>query len=114
MLGILVLCSKLLGLTPIHRGLFPQTEWSEFFLNAKSWISAATEVMLTWNLLGAATMQVTSHNRATKRLWRDVITIALLTLVVLILSAFLANTCHQILFARGGYGYIPSSFGKLA
>lgn len=110
-LGILVMSSKLLSLTPLHRGLFPQTDWSEFFLNAKSWISAATEVTLTWNLLGAATMQVTSHNRVRKKLWRDVAAIALLTLMVLILAAFLGNTCHQVLSSRG-YTYIPSSFGE--
>lgn len=110
-LGVLVLCSKLLGLTPLYRGFFPQTEWSEFFLNPKSWISAATEVMLTWNLLGAAVMQVTSHNRSNKRLWRDIATITLLTLVVLILVAFLGNMCHQLILLKG-YSYVPSSFGN--
>ncbi|KAL0275503.1 UNVERIFIED_CONTAM: hypothetical protein PYX00_003332 [Menopon gallinae] len=112
-LGILVMSSKLLSLTPLHRGLFPQTDWSEFFLNAKSWISAATEVTLTWNLLGAATMQVTSHNKVRKKLWRDVAAISLLTVMVLILAAFLGNTCHQILSSRG-YTYIPSSFERMS
>lgn len=36
--GMLVLCTKLLGLTPhgtrLHM-VFPQTDWSEFFLNSK-------------------------------------------------------------------------------
>lgn len=36
--GMLVLCSKLLGLTPADARMqivFPQTDWSEFFLNTK-------------------------------------------------------------------------------
>jgi len=57
-LGIFVLSSKLLFLTPMRHGLFPHTDWSEFFLNSRSWVAAATEVTLTWNLLGAAAMQV--------------------------------------------------------
>lgn len=58
--GTLILCTKLLGLTPpgtIHQ-LFPATVWSEFFINSKSWIAASSEVFLTWGLLGAAAMQV--------------------------------------------------------
>ncbi|KAK6637039.1 hypothetical protein RUM43_010713 [Polyplax serrata] len=111
--GVLIISSKLLGLTSINRGLFPQTEWSEFFLNAKSWISAGTEVMLTWNLLGVAIMQVTSHNRSSRKLWRDVAAIILLTLVVLILAAFLGNLCHQLISIKG-YSYVPSSFERVS
>lgn len=58
--GTLVLCAKLLGLTPtgsIHQ-LFPETVWSEFFINGKSWMAASSEVFLTWGLFGAAAMQV--------------------------------------------------------
>lgn len=60
--GMFILCSKLLGLTPpglIHQ-LFPATVWSEFFINGKSWVAASNEVFLTWGLLGAAVMQVSS------------------------------------------------------
>lgn len=60
--GTLILCTKLLGLTPpgsMHQ-LFPATVWSEFFINGKSWVAASNEVFLTWGLLGAAAMQVLS------------------------------------------------------
>lgn len=61
--GTLILCTKLLGLTPpgsIHQ-LFPATVWNEFFINGKSWVAASTEVFLTWGLLGAAAMQVNQN-----------------------------------------------------
>lgn len=63
--GTLVLCTKLLGLTPpgsIHQ-LFPATVWTEFFINGKSWVAASIEVFLTWGLLGAAAMQVITIQR---------------------------------------------------
>lgn len=58
--GTLVLCTKLLGLTPPGSisQLFPATVWNEFFINGKSWVAASNEVFLTWGLLGAAAMQV--------------------------------------------------------
>lgn len=57
--GTLVLCTKLLGLTPLDTmQFFPTTVWSDFFVNGKSWVAASNEVFLTWGLLGAAAMQV--------------------------------------------------------
>lgn len=112
--GMLVLCTKLLGLTPQGSKLqlgFPQTEWSEFFLNSKSWNAAMCEAFYTWGLLGAAAMQMASHNRAKHLLHRDTSFVTTVTLTVLILSAFLANTCSQLLYSYG-YFYIPSSFEK--
>lgn len=59
--GTLLLCGKLLGLTPSGSAyhLFPNTVWHEFFINGRSWMAASSEVFLTWGLLGAAAMQVT-------------------------------------------------------
>ncbi|XP_066909040.1 sodium-dependent transporter bedraggled isoform X2 [Halyomorpha halys] len=114
--GMLVLCTKLLGLAPqgskIQLG-FPQSEWGEFFSNTKSWSAAMCEAFYTWGLLGAAAMQMASHNRPKHHLHRDTSFVTVITLVVLILAAFLANTCSQLLYYHG-YTYIPSSFEKMS
>ena len=111
--GMLVLCTKLLGLTPNNttHQVFPETVWTEFFLNTKSWVAALTEVFFTWGLLGAAAMQIASHNRHKHLLSRDTSLVIVLTLAVLLLAAFLANTCVALLNSHG-YVYVPSSFGK--
>ncbi|XP_077255716.1 sodium-dependent transporter bedraggled isoform X1 [Temnothorax americanus] len=113
--GTLILCTKLLGLTPpgsIHQ-LFPATVWSEFFINGKSWVAASNEVFLTWGLLGAAAMQITAHNKHKHLLQRDTSLVVILTFVVLLLGAFLANTCVQIL-RHHGYVYTTSSFERIS
>ncbi|XP_015599859.1 uncharacterized protein LOC107269926 isoform X2 [Cephus cinctus] len=113
--GTLVLCTKLLGLTPtgsIHQ-LFPATVWSEFFINGKSWVAASSEVFLTWGLLGSAAMQIAAHNKHKHLLQRDTSLVVVLTFVVLLLSAFLANTCVQILRSHG-YVYTTSSFERIS
>lgn len=77
----------------------------------QSWVAAFTETFLTWGILGACTMQITSHNRPKHLLHRDASLVIILTIAVLILAAFLANTCVHLLEAHG-YMYLPSSFGK--
>lgn len=81
------------------------------FYTFQSWVAAFTETFLTWGILGACTMQITSHNRPKHLLHRDASLVVILTLAVLILAAFLANTCVQLLETHG-YVYLPSSFGK--
>ncbi|XP_078049050.1 sodium-dependent transporter bedraggled [Augochlora pura] len=113
--GTVVLCTKLLGLTPpgsIHQ-LFPATVGTEFFINGKSWVAASIEVFLTWGLFGAAAMQIAAHNKHKHLLQRDTSLVIVLTIVVLLLAAFLANTCVQIL-KHHGYVYIPSSFERIS
>ncbi|KAK9874553.1 hypothetical protein WA026_005390 [Henosepilachna vigintioctopunctata] len=112
--GMFILCSKILGLMPpnfIHN-IFPETSWEEFFTNSRSWLAAAQETFLTWGLLGAAVMQITSHNKEKHLLQRDSSLVAVITFIILLLVAFLANTCVQILKA-GGYYYVPSSFERM-
>lgn len=113
--GTLILCTKLLGLTPPGSidQLFPATVWTEFFINGKSWVAASIEVFLTWGLLGAAAMQIAAHNKHKHLLQRDTSLVIVLTIVVLLLAAFLANTCVQIL-RHHGYIYIPSSFERIS
>ncbi|XP_050535802.1 sodium-dependent transporter bedraggled isoform X2 [Daktulosphaira vitifoliae] len=113
--GMFMLCTKMLGIAPMigfqHQDIFPETDWSEFFLNTKSWVAAFTEVFLTWGILGACAMQITSHNRPKHLLHRDASLVVILTIAVLILAAFLANTCVQLIEAYG-YVYLPSSFER--
>ncbi|XP_014488477.1 PREDICTED: uncharacterized protein LOC106751810 isoform X2 [Dinoponera quadriceps] len=114
--GTLVLCAKLLGLNAtgsIQHQLFPATVWSEFFINGKSWVAASNEVFLTWGLLGAAAMQIAAHNKHKHLLQRDTSLVVVLTFAVLLLAAFLANTCVQIL-RHHGYIYTTSSFERIS
>jgi len=76
------------------------------------WVAAAVEVFLTWGLLGAAVMQISSHNQQKHLLNRDTSLVVVVTIAVLLLTAFLANTCITILHSHG-FVYVPSSFGKL-
>lgn len=129
MFGTFVLCAKILGMMPAEyvNIVFPETSWNEFFLNSKvmkcgkrsvvialwffqSWVAAGQEVFLTWGLLGAAVMQIASHNKHKHLLQRDSSLVAVITFTILLLVAFLANTCVQILRSYG-YSYLPDSFG---
>ncbi|CAB3254880.1 unnamed protein product [Arctia plantaginis] len=113
--GTLVLCIKLLTLIPYDSviNIFSETEWSEFFINSNSWAAAAQETFLTWGLLGACIMQLTSHknskNKTSVILQKESACIVAFTFAVLLLGSFLANTCVQIL-KNYGYAYIPGSF----
>ncbi|XP_076379577.1 sodium-dependent transporter bedraggled isoform X2 [Megalopta genalis] len=113
--GILVLGMKLLRLTPpgsIYE-MFPTTVGAEFFINGKSWVAASVEVFLTWGLLGAAAMQIAAHNKHKHLLQRDTNLVIMLTIMVLLLAALVANTCVQLLKDHG-YVYIPSSFERIS
>merc|ERR1740128_150105 len=55
-------------------------------------------------------MQITSHNRYAHSLRRDLSVVIVVTLFVLMLSAFLASACVQILNYRAHFTYVASSF----
>ncbi|XP_031333439.1 sodium- and chloride-dependent GABA transporter ine isoform X1 [Photinus pyralis] len=114
-LGIFIVSAKMLSMIPSSfvYAVFPETSWNEFFLNSRSWVAASQEVLLTWGLLGAATMQIASHNKNKHLLQRDSSLIAIITFAILLLTAFLANTCVQLLRSHG-YNYIPTSFEKIS
>lgn len=61
-------------------------------------------------------MQLTSHknakNKTTSMLQKESACIVAFTFAVLLLAAFLANTCVQIL-KNYGYVYIPGSYGEI-
>ncbi|XP_044258014.1 sodium-dependent transporter bedraggled isoform X2 [Tribolium madens] len=112
--GTFVLCAKILGLMPTDYDsfTFPEASWNEFFLNPKSWLAAAQETFLTWGMLGAAVMQIASHNKHKHLLQRDSSLVAVITLTVLILMGFLANKSVEIL-RTFGYNYLPDSFENI-
>ncbi|KAL4716076.1 hypothetical protein ACJJTC_013853 [Scirpophaga incertulas] len=113
--GTIVLCTKLLTLIPYDSviNIFSETEWSEFFINSNSWAAAGQEIFLTWGALGACVMQLTSHKNAKSKtnsvLQKESACIVAFTFAVLLLGAFLANTCVQIL-KNYGYIYTPGSY----
>ncbi|KAJ2951188.1 hypothetical protein O0L34_g5580 [Tuta absoluta] len=113
--GTLVLCTKLLTLIPYDAvtNIFEGTEWSEFFINSNSWAAATQETFLTWGLLGACIMQLTSHKSSkdisTSLLQKESACIVAFTFAVLCLGSLLANTCVQVLHSRG-FNYVPGSY----
>uniref|UniRef100_A0A182PBR5 Transporter n=1 Tax=Anopheles epiroticus TaxID=199890 RepID=A0A182PBR5_9DIPT len=102
------------------QNIFPATDWQDFFLNSRSWSSAAQETFLTWGLLGVSIYALNcrsnrkgSNNARTRReLRRDAFLVAFLTLTVLMLAAVLGSACVQILNSRGYY-YFPGSYENL-
>lgn len=104
----------LLNLTSFQN-IFPATDWQDFFVNSQSWLSAASEVFLTWSLLGASVISIFS--KSTKYpidlnstvLRRDALLVVAFTSIGLILAAIFGNACVQILNDRGFF-YFPGSF----
>uniref|UniRef100_A0A182W961 Transporter n=1 Tax=Anopheles minimus TaxID=112268 RepID=A0A182W961_9DIPT len=102
------------------QNIFPATDWQDFFLNSRSWTSAAQETFLTWGLLGVSVYAINcrsnrkgSCNQRTRReLRRDAFLVAFITLAVLILAAVLGSACVQVLNSRGYY-YFPGSYENL-
>lgn len=88
------------------------TDMSEFFLNGWSWLAAAREVFFIWGMNGAALMQIASHNKLRHNVKRDCAIVILITLSIILLSAFLACACISIIYKYDHYQhrYIPSSF----
>ncbi|XP_053675277.1 uncharacterized protein LOC128725546 [Anopheles nili] len=102
------------------QNIFPATDWQDFFLNSRSWTSAAQETFLTWGLLGISIYAINcrssrkgSFNVRTRReLRRDAFLVPLFTVVTLLLAAVLGSACVQILNSRGYY-YFPGSYENL-
>ncbi|XP_017839286.1 uncharacterized protein LOC108597311 isoform X2 [Drosophila busckii] len=88
------------------------TDLDDFLVNSNTWTAAAQETFLTWGLLGASVIAITSRTHATAgktTLRRDAILIVLLTMLALAAVALLAICCAQIL-RHHGYIYVPGSF----
>ncbi|KRG05487.1 sodium-dependent transporter bedraggled isoform X2 [Drosophila mojavensis] len=94
------------------QNVFAASDFDDFLVNSNTWTAATQETFLTWGLLGASVIAITSrtHANASKAtLRRDAILLVLLTLLGLSLVALLAMCCEQIL-RQHGYVYVPGSF----
>ncbi|KAH8405129.1 hypothetical protein KR222_004195, partial [Zaprionus bogoriensis] len=94
------------------QNVFAGSDFDDFLVNSNTWTAATQETFLTWGLLGASVVAITSrtHGSATKAtLRRDAILLVLITLLGLGLIALLALCCAQIL-RQHGYIYVPGSF----
>ncbi|XP_053685841.1 sodium-dependent transporter bedraggled [Sabethes cyaneus] len=121
MVGLIAICSKFLSMVNYDsvQSIFPATEWPDFFLNSRSWMSAAQETFLTWGLLGVSIYSINCRTnkgggpRKTRReLRRDALLIVLFTLTGLMLAAIFGSACVQILNSRGYY-YFPGSYESI-
>ncbi|XP_022233360.2 uncharacterized protein LOC111081571 isoform X3 [Drosophila obscura] len=96
------------------QNIFAASDFDEFLVNSNSWTAATQETFLTWGLLGASVIAITSRTHASASkltLRRDAIVLVLLTFLGLGLMALLALCCAQILWQHG-YVYVPGSFEK--
>ncbi|KAH8301657.1 hypothetical protein KR059_007795 [Drosophila kikkawai] len=94
------------------QNVFAASDFDDFLVNPNSWTAATQETFLTWGLLGASVIAITSRSHANANkaaLRRDAILLVLLTLIGLGLMALLALCCAQILWQHG-YVYVPGSF----
>ncbi|XP_055529173.1 sodium-dependent transporter bedraggled [Wyeomyia smithii] len=121
MIGLIAICSKFLTMVNYDsvQSIFPATEWQDFFLNSRSWMSAAQETFLTWGLLGVSIYSISCRTnkgggpRKTRReLRRDALLVVLFTLTGLMLAAVFGSACVQILNSRGYY-YFPGSYENI-
>lgn len=94
--------------------MFSPSELDDFLINSKTWTAAAQETFLTWGLLGASVVAITSRtfkSQSKLTLRRDAVLVVLLTLFGLCLSALMGLCCIQIL-NQSGYVYVPGSYGE--
>ncbi|KAH8297263.1 hypothetical protein KR044_008884 [Drosophila immigrans] len=114
LLALLVVTGKFVSIVdPANlQNVFGSSDFDDFLVNSNTWTAATQETFLTWGLLGASVIAITSrtHANACKTtLRRDAILMVLLTLLGLGLVALLALCCVQIL-RQHGYIYVPGSF----
>ncbi|XP_055589821.1 sodium-dependent transporter bedraggled [Uranotaenia lowii] len=122
MIGLIAICSKFVTMVDFDsvQSIFPATEWQDFFLNSRSWMSAAQETFLTWGLLGVSIYSIngrTNRKGANRKirlreLRRDALFVTLLTLIGLMLAAVFGSACVQILNTRKYY-YFPGSYENI-
>ncbi|XP_062136576.1 sodium-dependent transporter bedraggled isoform X2 [Drosophila sulfurigaster albostrigata] len=116
LIALLVVTGKFVSIVDpaILQDVFGSSDFDDFLVNSNTWTAATQETFLTWGLLGASVIDITSrtHANASKTtLRRDAILMVLLTLLGLGLAALLALCCAQIL-RQHGYVYVPGSFER--
>lgn len=97
------------------QNLFNSNDFDDFLINSKSWTAAAQETFLTWGLLGASVISMSSRTsfRSSSKtaLRRDALLVVFLTLIGLFMAALLGLSSQQIL-SKHFYAYVPGSYGK--
>ncbi|XP_073811591.1 sodium-dependent transporter bedraggled isoform X2 [Musca autumnalis] len=116
LLAMAVVTGKLLYVVDLVKlqNVFSSSELDDFLINSKTWAAAAQETFLTWGLLGASVISISSRthkSQSKKTLRRDAILVVLMTLIGLCLSALMGLSCNQILH-QSGYVYVPGSYEK--
>uniref|UniRef100_A0A1I8MZF5 Sodium:neurotransmitter symporter family protein n=1 Tax=Musca domestica TaxID=7370 RepID=A0A1I8MZF5_MUSDO len=116
LLVLVVITGKLLCVVDLAKlqNVFSSSELDDFLINSKTWTAAAQETFLTWGLLGASVIAISSRthkSQSKKTLRRDAILVVLVTLIGLFLSALMGLSCIQIL-NQSGYVYVPGSYEK--
>lgn len=113
-----IVTGKLLSVVDLNRlqaSIFNVDELNDFMINTEPWVAAAQETFLTWGLLGASVLAIssrsTSHARDIKTtLRRDALLVVFFTLIALQLSG-LIGLCAKQIITQAGYVYVPGSFG---
>ncbi|XP_062563390.1 sodium-dependent transporter bedraggled-like [Armigeres subalbatus] len=120
-IGLIAVTSKFLSMVNYDsiKNVFPATDWADFFINSKSWMSAAQETFLTWGLLGVSVYSISCRTnrkggsrRSKRELRRDALLVVVVTLTGLMLAAAFGSACVQILNNRGYY-YFPGSYENI-
>ncbi|XP_013115224.2 sodium-dependent transporter bedraggled isoform X1 [Stomoxys calcitrans] len=116
LIALAVVTGKLLYVVDLMKlqNSFSSSELDDFLINSKTWTVASQETFLTWGLLGASVIAITSRshkNNLQTTLRRDAILVVLSTLIGLCLSALMGLCCIQIL-NQSGYVYVPGSYEK--
>ncbi|XP_063696615.1 sodium-dependent transporter bedraggled [Culicoides brevitarsis] len=117
-IGLIAVSSGVLSVVNFDsiQNIFPATDWQDFFINSRSWVSAAQETFLTWGLLGVSVYSIycnpTNARNTRNELRRDAFIVVLMTIFVLILSAMFSSACVQMLHSSGYY-YFPGSFENM-
>ncbi|XP_075165850.1 sodium-dependent transporter bedraggled isoform X2 [Haematobia irritans] len=116
LIALAVVTGKLLYVVDLMKiqNVFSASELDDFLINSKTWTAAAQETFLTWGLLGASVIAITSRaskNQSKISLKTDAILAVLVTLIGLCLSALMGLCCIQIL-NQSGYMYVPGSYEK--
>ncbi|XP_055922699.1 sodium-dependent transporter bedraggled isoform X2 [Eupeodes corollae] len=95
------------------QNIFSASDFEDFLINSKTWTAAAQEAFLTWGLLGASVISVSSrsHGKTNSKviLRREAILVVLLTLLGLCLAGVFGFSCEQILH-KNHYIYVPRSY----
>lgn len=112
LLCYLVVCLYLASWTKDDLYINDVTNFSEFFMNSRSWMAASREVFLVWGFHGAVLQQMAAHNKRGHALYRDTTILSVITTLVLVLAAVTGSSCVSGLL-QNNLHYKPSSFENL-